>query len=110
VRVHPSNLWRMLTGAPNLPTGFQIKSVHCSSNGCFRSRKTSCSKWRLLVDDGRQSGHTFSQPRLIIAATGLYHGLTIVSRDTSDFHKARAVIELPRARGTRGAGFELPSS
>jgi len=52
-------------------------------------------KWRLLVEDGRKSGHTFSQPDLIIAATGLYHGLTIVSRDTSDFHKARAAVFNP---------------
>lgn len=42
-------------------------------------------KWRLLVEDGRKAGHTFSQPDLIIAATALVHGLTIVSRDTKDF-------------------------
>jgi predicted nucleic acid-binding protein len=52
-------------------------------------------KWRLLVEDGRKSGHTFSQPDLIIAATGLYHGLTIVSRDTSDFRKAHASVFNP---------------
>jgi predicted nucleic acid-binding protein len=46
-------------------------------------------KWRLLVDEGRKIGHTFSQPDLIIAATGQHHGLTIVSRDTSDYVKAR---------------------
>jgi toxin FitB len=28
-------------------------------------------KWRLLVEDGRKAGHTFSQPGLIIAATAL---------------------------------------
>jgi len=28
-------------------------------------------KWRLLVEDGRKSGYTFSQPDLIIAATAL---------------------------------------
>ena len=37
---------------------------------------------RLLVEDGRKAGHTFTQPDLIIAATGLHHGLTIVTRDT----------------------------
>jgi predicted nucleic acid-binding protein len=52
-------------------------------------------KWRLLVEDGRRIGHTFSQPDLIIAATGLYHGLTIVSRDTSEFQKARASVFNP---------------
>src|SRR5688572_2607190 len=32
-------------------------------------------KWRLLVETGRKTGHTFSQPDLIIAATALHHGL-----------------------------------
>ncbi len=47
-------------------------------------------KWRLLVEDGRKAGHTFSQPDLIIAATGLHHGLTIVTRDTGDYARTRA--------------------
>jgi len=34
-------------------------------------------KWRLLVAAGRKSGHTFSQPDLIIAATGLHQGLQL---------------------------------
>jgi predicted nucleic acid-binding protein len=49
-------------------------------------------KWRLLVDDGRKAGHTYSQPDLIIAATALHHGLTVVSRDISDFTKARVPV------------------
>jgi predicted nucleic acid-binding protein len=49
-------------------------------------------KWRLLVEDGRKSGHTFSQPDLIIAATGLHHGLTVVTRNTGDFEKARVSL------------------
>jgi predicted nucleic acid-binding protein len=52
-------------------------------------------KWRLLVEDGRKAGHTFSQPDLIIAATALHHGLTIVSRDVSDFQKAHAPVFNP---------------
>jgi len=52
-------------------------------------------KWRLLVEDGRKAGHTFSQPDLIIAATALHHGLTVVSRDVSDYQKARAPIHNP---------------
>jgi toxin FitB len=52
-------------------------------------------KWRLLVESGRKSRHTFSQPDLIIAATALQHGLTIVSRDTSDYEKARAPVLNP---------------
>jgi predicted nucleic acid-binding protein len=47
-------------------------------------------KWRLLVEEGRKAGHTYSQPDLIIAATALRHGLTILSRDTSDYERARA--------------------
>lgn len=31
-------------------------------------------KWRLLVEDGRKTGHTFSQPDLFIAATALITG------------------------------------
>ncbi|WP_297451753.1 type II toxin-antitoxin system VapC family toxin [Ferrovum sp.] len=52
-------------------------------------------KWRLLVEDGRKFGHTFSQPDLIIAATGLHHGLTVVTRDTSDYVKARVSLLNP---------------
>jgi toxin FitB len=52
-------------------------------------------KWRLLVEDGRSAGHTFSQPDLIIAATALHHGLTVVSRDVSDYQKAHAPVFNP---------------
>jgi predicted nucleic acid-binding protein len=52
-------------------------------------------KWRLLVEEGRKIGHTFSQPDLIIAAIGQHHGLTVVSRDTSDYAKARVSVFNP---------------
>lgn len=52
-------------------------------------------KWRLLVEDGRKRGHTFSQPDLIIAATALHHGLTIVSRDTDEYELASAPVFNP---------------
>jgi predicted nucleic acid-binding protein len=52
-------------------------------------------KWRLLVEQGRKAGHTFSQPDLIIAATALHHGLTVVSRDTGDFQKASVPLLNP---------------
>jgi predicted nucleic acid-binding protein len=48
--------------------------------------------WRLLVEEGRKTGHTFSQPDLIIAATGLHHGLTVVTRDTGDYAKTRVAL------------------
>ena len=49
-------------------------------------------KWRLLVEDGRKAGYTFSQPDLIIAATALHHGLTVVTRDVSDYERVRAPV------------------
>jgi predicted nucleic acid-binding protein len=52
-------------------------------------------KWRLLVEEGRKTRHTFSQPDLIIAATALRHGPMIVSRDTSDDERARAPVVNP---------------
>jgi predicted nucleic acid-binding protein len=52
-------------------------------------------KWRLMVEEGRKVGHTFSQPDLIIAATGRHHGLTIVSRDTADYVKAQVTVFNP---------------
>jgi len=42
-------------------------------------------RWRLLVEEGRKSGRTYSQPDLIIAATALHHGVTLVTRNVSDF-------------------------
>lgn len=52
-------------------------------------------KWRLLVEEGRKAGHTFSQPDLIIAATGLHHGLTVVTRDTADYARTRVPVFNP---------------
>jgi len=55
-------------------------------------------KWRLLVEGGRKAGPTFSQPDLIIAATALHHGLTVVTRDTADFVLARVPLLNPWER------------
>ena len=52
-------------------------------------------KWRLLVEDGRKVGHTFSQPDLIIAASALQHGLTVVTRDTGDYKLTRVPLLNP---------------
>ena len=52
-------------------------------------------KWRLLVEDGRKMGHTYSQPDLVIAATALEHGLTVVSRDTGDYETAKVPVLNP---------------
>jgi predicted nucleic acid-binding protein len=52
-------------------------------------------KWRLLLEHGRKTGYTFSQPDLIIAATALHHGLTIVSRDIREYERARVPVHNP---------------
>jgi hypothetical protein len=52
-------------------------------------------KWRLLVEEGRKAGHSFSQPDLIIAATALQHGLTVVTRDTADYARSRVPLFNP---------------
>ena len=52
-------------------------------------------RWRVLVEEGRKTGHTYSQPDLIIAATALDHGLTMVTRDRSDYDKARVPVVNP---------------
>ena len=51
--------------------------------------------WRVLLEEGRKAGHTFSQPDLIIAATAHHHGLTIVTRDRSDYERARVPVFNP---------------
>lgn len=52
-------------------------------------------KWRMMLEAGRRSRHTFAQPDLFIAATALEHDLTIVTRDTADYLKARAPVFNP---------------
>jgi len=52
-------------------------------------------KWRLLVEEGRKAGHTYSQPDLFIAATALHHGFAVVTRDTAHYVKARVTVLNP---------------
>ena len=52
-------------------------------------------KWRLLVEEGRKVRHTFSQPDLIIAATALLHGLTLATRDVTDYERAKVPVFNP---------------
>jgi predicted nucleic acid-binding protein len=64
-------------------------------------------RWRILVDEGRKMGHTSSQPYLIIAATALHHGLTLVTGDRGDFEKARERFSI---RGTpRRSDLVMPN-
>jgi hypothetical protein len=52
-------------------------------------------RWRLVVEQGRKSGHTYSQPDLIIAATALHHGFRMVTRDRGDFERAGVPVFNP---------------
>ena len=52
-------------------------------------------RWRLLLAHGRKTGHTFSQPDLIIAATAAHHGLTVVSRDRVHYEHANVAVLNP---------------
>ena len=52
-------------------------------------------KWRLLVEQGRKKGLTYSQPDLFIAATALHHGLTVVSRDADEFDRVDVSVVSP---------------
>jgi toxin FitB len=42
-------------------------------------------RWRLILEAGRRTGHTFSEPDLLIAALAALAELIVVSRDTSEF-------------------------
>ncbi len=52
-------------------------------------------RWRLMVEDGRKQGHTYSQPDLIVAATAQHHGCTVVTRDTAEYVRARVPVFNP---------------
>ncbi len=56
-------------------------------------------QWRLLVEEGRKAGHTFSQPDLIIAATAIHYGHTVVTRDQIEYERARVPVMNPWERG-----------
>ena len=52
-------------------------------------------RWRVLLEDGRKAGHTYSQPDLIIAATALHHSLILVTRDRSEYDYAHVPVLKP---------------
>ena len=49
-------------------------------------------RWKLLADRGSKAGYTFSQPDLLLAATADQYGLTVVSRDTTPFERAKVPV------------------
>ena len=52
-------------------------------------------KWRLLLEQARKRGHTSSEPDLIIAATALHHGLTVVTRNTREYERVNVPVMNP---------------
>lgn len=52
-------------------------------------------RWRLIIEDGRKVGHTFSHPDVLIAATAAHNGLVVVSRNTSEFVAAGVTVLNP---------------
>ena len=52
-------------------------------------------RWRVLLEDGRKTGHAFSQPDLLIAGTAAHHGLTVVTRDRIHFDRAGVPVLNP---------------
>ena len=52
-------------------------------------------EWRLIIEEGRKKGYTFSHPDVLIAATAVHHGLTVVSRNTREFAAAGARVFNP---------------
>ncbi|MBV8894919.1 MAG: type II toxin-antitoxin system VapC family toxin [Acidobacteriaceae bacterium] len=52
-------------------------------------------RWRVLMEQGRRVGHTYSQPDLLIAATALHYAFKIVTRDRDDFDKAGVSVINP---------------
>ena len=49
-------------------------------------------RWRLMLEAGRRTGHTFSEPDLLIAALAALADLIVVSRDTSEFVAASVPV------------------
>ena len=51
--------------------------------------------WRLIIEQGRKRGYTFSHPDVLIAASAAHHGLTVVTRNTREFIEAGVDVTDP---------------
>ena len=48
--------------------------------------------WRLIIEDGRKRGYTFSHPDVLIAASAAHYGLTVVTRNVREFIEAGVAV------------------
>lgn len=55
-------------------------------------------RWRRLIEAGKKQGRTFPQPDLLLAATALEHGLTLVTRNTRHFQNLGLPLYNPWTR------------
>jgi len=53
--------------------------------------------WRLIIEDGRKRGYTFSHPDVLIAASAAHYGLTVVTRNVREFVEAGVAVIDPWA-------------
>ena len=49
-------------------------------------------KWRIMIEEGRKRGHTFSHPDVLIAATAAHYDLMVVTRNTGEFVAAGVAV------------------
>ena len=59
-------------------------------------------RWRLMLEAGRATGHTFSEPDLLVAALASLANHIVVSRHTKEFVAAECRCS------TRGTGSSMP--
>ena len=52
-------------------------------------------RWRIIAREGRLQGYTFPEPDLLIAAIAIENGMTVVTRNTSDFERAGVLVFNP---------------
>jgi predicted nucleic acid-binding protein len=65
-------------------------------------------RWRVLMEEARKVGHTYLQLDLLIAATALHHGFTVVTRDRDEFDKAGVTVINPWEEPKHGIGDPRP--
>ena len=49
-------------------------------------------KWRIMIEEGRRRGHTFSHPDVLIAESAAQHGMTVATRNAAEFIAAGVAV------------------